>query len=72
MNRYIKMLLAALILFGLSSASCYFGPRYDPQVYEQYLSSEDETIRQYYVAMTRAFETLVICEPATYMKVELL
>lgn len=29
MNRHIKILLAALLLFALSGASCYFGPRYE-------------------------------------------
>jgi hypothetical protein len=29
MNRHLKMLMAALFLFALSSASWYFGPRYE-------------------------------------------
>ncbi len=49
----------------------YVCPDLSPQGYEQYMTSEDEIIRQYYVAMTRAFETLVICEPATFMSVDI-
>lgn len=49
----------------------YVCPDLSPQGYEQMLISEDEIIRQYYVAMTRAFETLVICEPATFMYVDI-
>lgn len=43
----------------------YLSPDLSFQGYQQYLKNEDATIRQMYVGMTRAFESLHILSPST-------
>lgn len=42
----------------------YLSPDLSPQGYKEYLQNQDNTIRQYYVGMTRAFQSLHILQPS--------
>lgn len=56
---------------GGQSDVVYIFPDLSPAADEEFVVDEDSIIRVFYVALTRARETVVICEPATKRRVVL-